>query len=105
MSHRPENLENAAPRRDVLAIHVMAALTSAAREGARLSLEQLAGQLAVRKVDVRRVVSELDRQGFVDALRMRPTLLGFALGAGALGSALEPLRRPAMKRPQLRVAA
>lgn len=98
--------DNHAPRHDVLAIHVMAALTTAARQEARLDLESLAKLLGVRKADVRSVVSQLDRQGFVDALRMRPTLLGFALGAGASAAplaSLRPERKPA--RAQLRVAA
>jgi hypothetical protein len=48
----------------------------------------------VRRGDVRRVVSALDREGYVDALRMRPTLLGFAVGRSYLGQPLPALRRP-----------
>jgi hypothetical protein len=84
--------EDRAPRADVLAIHVMNALTRARVKGRVISLEDVALEVGARKVDVRRVVTALDRQGLVDAARMRPTLLGFAIGRALRGEALRTLR-------------
>lgn len=66
-------------------MHVLRALTRSARTERRVSLEDLSKELCVRKVDVRRILTTLDRQGFVDVLHMRPTMLGFAIGL-ALGA-------------------
>jgi hypothetical protein len=44
-----------------------------------------------RREDVRATVRELDRLGYVDALRMRLTLQGFAVAVSAL-----PAARPAL---------
>jgi DNA-binding Lrp family transcriptional regulator len=82
-----------APADDVLAIHVMRELTSLQREGRVATLADLAGALGVRRADVRRVVSALHRQGYVDALRMKPTLAGFALGSALIGAELTPMRK------------
>lgn len=79
---------------DVLAIHVMRALSRAQQQGESLSLEDLAARLEVRKADVRRVVSALDKRGFVDATRMRVTMMGFVLGCSVSASALKPARKP-----------
>jgi len=78
---------------DVLAIHVMRELTRAQGEGEVLSLEDLANALEVRKADVRVVVSALHQAGFVDALRLRVTMLGLAIGATARGSTLRSPRQ------------
>jgi len=88
---------------DVLAIHVMRELSRAQRAGEAISLEELANRIEVRKVDVRRVVSELDRRGFVDALRLRVTMLGFALGSAVGSSELRSVRKQAAA-PLLRAA-
>jgi hypothetical protein len=79
-----------------LPAHVLLALVRLHSEGTRASLERLVEELRVRRGDVRRVLSALHREGFVDVLRMRPTLAGFALGrAYALqGAALPALRAP-----------
>ncbi len=61
----------------------------------------MTAELQVRRTDIRGVVTTLDRQGFVDALRMRPTLLGFALGRSLAAEALPVLR----SRPRLAVVA
>jgi hypothetical protein len=82
---------------DVLAIHVMRALSRAQQRGESLSLEALASLLQVRKVDVRRVVSALDKRGFVDAMRMRVTMMGFVLGCSVTGSELKSARKPAKR--------
>jgi DNA-binding IclR family transcriptional regulator len=77
-----------------LAAHVLQALARAQSEGRSSSLATLTDELRVRRGDVRRTVTLLHRQGYVDALRMRLTLAGFALGRGYLGQTLPPLRRP-----------
>lgn len=96
-----DNARICAPADDVLAIHVMQLLTS--RRSA-YSLEEVAAELEVRKADVRRVVSLLHRQGFMDALRMRPTLAGFALGRAVRGVDLVPLREIPLARESAQAA-
>jgi len=80
-------------RRDVLAIHVMKRLTIAHTEGDLLSLQDLADELGVRRNDVRATISALHAQGYVDALRMRPTLAGFAIGNAVSDAELAPIRK------------
>jgi len=72
----------------------------------RISLDDLADALgasavpardgvrprAVRREDVREIVRKLDEEGFVDALRMKLTLQGFALAASLSERRLVPLR-------------
>lgn len=82
-----------APSSDVLAIHVMAALSRAQRRGTPINLEDVASEVGARKADVRRIVSALDAQGLVDATRMRLTLVGFAMGVASLGAPLKKLRQ------------
>jgi hypothetical protein len=89
---------------EVLAIHVMRTLSRAQQNGEQLSLEDLAARLEVRKIDVRRVVSALDKRGFVDAMRMRVTMMGFVLGCSVGSSELKPARRMEI-RAQMRAAA
>jgi DNA-binding IclR family transcriptional regulator len=81
------------PMAKALFPHVLQALAHAQSEGRPSSLETLTQELRVRRGDVRRTVTLLHRQGFVDALRMRLTLAGFALGRAYLGQTLPPLRR------------
>lgn len=76
-----------------LSIHVLAALASAQIEGRRHDLETLTADLRVRRGDVRRAISALHQEGYVDALRTRLTLAGFALGRSYVGQALPELRR------------
>ena len=77
-----------------LSAHVLHALAAAQTEGRATSLETLTQELGVRRGDIRRVVTLLHRQGFVDALRMRLTLTGFALGRAYMGRTLPALRVP-----------
>jgi DNA-binding IclR family transcriptional regulator len=77
-----------------LAPHVLQALARAQSEGSSSSLATLTDALRVRRGDVRRTITLLHREGYVDALRMRLTLAGFALGRVYLGQTLPPLRRP-----------
>jgi DNA-binding IclR family transcriptional regulator len=79
-----------------LSAHVLQALAHAQSEGRTSSLDTLVDTLRVRRGDVRRTITLLHRQGFVDAMRMRLTLPGFALGRAYMGAKLPPLRRPKM---------
>lgn len=92
------------PSRDLLAIHVMKRLTIAQTQERLLTLQDLAEDLGVRRADVRRTVSALHQEGFVDALRLRLTLAGFALGSSLVDALLAPLRRPAIAAPLAKAA-
>jgi DNA-binding IclR family transcriptional regulator len=106
MRHETTHSDDCAPKADVLAIHVVAALSRAQRRGRTMTLESLARALGARKTEVRGVVTRLDREGYVDATRMRLTLLGFALGASVANTRLCELRpAPQEARRPLRVAA
>jgi DNA-binding GntR family transcriptional regulator len=75
----------------LLARHVLRAMTVAQKQGATTSLEGLAELLGVRRVDVRTAVSALHKEGLIDALRMKTTLMGFTIGSAL--NPLAPLRR------------
>ncbi len=85
---------DASPKDEAIAIHLLRALTTSAREGRRTDTAELARDIGVRRTDARRVLTLLDRQGFVDVLTMRPTLAGFALGASIVLDRLPALRAP-----------
>lgn len=93
MRYPMENSPNETPDTELTAIHVMRAVTIAHRAKRPIDLETLARELDVRKTDVRSVVSKLHAQGFLDAMRMRPTMLGLTLGLAAKGVPLRPLRQ------------
>ncbi|HEU4410602.1 MAG TPA: hypothetical protein VFS43_35430 [Polyangiaceae bacterium] len=78
-----------------LAPYVLRLLALAQTKGRPVTLRDLSRELGVRKGDVRAAVSALHREGHVDALRLRLTLSGFALGVALASKRLEPLRRPA----------
>jgi hypothetical protein len=85
------------PAPEAIAIHLLRAWTTAQIAGERVTLDDLVERLrecdaGVRRDDVRRTVSSLDAQGCVDALRMRLTLAGFAIGRSLLDAELQPLR-------------
>jgi transcription initiation factor IIE alpha subunit len=73
-----------------LAAHVLVVLAHA--RGRAVTLDDLAEAVGVRKADVRAIVSRLDREGHVDALRLRLTLSGLALAASLDGCKLPALR-------------
>ena len=91
-----------------LAAHVLREMAQAQVDGRRLDLDGLADVLGVeaddaplhdgirarrlRREDVRAIVSQLDREGFVDASRMRLTLAGFAMGTSLAPRKVMPLR-------------
>ena len=79
-----------------LSAHVLYTLALAQMEGRLANLETLTEALRVRRGDIRRCVSQLDREGYLDALHMRLTLAGFAIGRSLSPEALPMLRRPTL---------
>lgn len=77
-----------------LAPYVLRTIAQYQLGGRLLTLQTLVDELGVRRTDLRKTVSALHQQGYVDALHMRLTLLGFALGTQLLRQELPPLRRP-----------
>lgn len=77
--------------------HLLRTLYAFQREGAIVTLETLTTALKVRRTDVRRAVTALHHEGYLDALRMRLTLRGLALGAAFTAAPLRPLRRPSLR--------
>jgi DNA-binding IclR family transcriptional regulator len=80
---------------NALAPYVLRLLALAQTKGRPVTLRDLSRELGVRKGDVRATVSALHREGHVDALRLRLSLSGFALGVALASRPLKPLRRPA----------
>ncbi|WP_437942194.1 hypothetical protein [Sorangium sp. So ce341] len=77
--------------------HLLRTLLSLQSEGKTVTLETLTTALAVRRTDVRRVITALHREGYLDAVRMRLTFRGLALGAAFAAAPLRPLRRPSLR--------
>jgi len=90
------------PSAHAMASHLLAAIARAALEGRRTNLELLAEEVGLRRAEARRTLTALDQQGLIDVLRMRPTLLGFAVGQTERANGLPALRGKAL--PLLRVA-
>jgi hypothetical protein len=88
------------PTPEAIASHLLAALVRAAHAGRRTNLDELVAEVGVRRAEARATLSALDRQGLVDVLRMRPTLLGFAVGTAFASRPLTELRAaaPALAR-------
>jgi hypothetical protein len=81
-----------------LAAHVLRAI---ARPRARVvSVDDVARTVGARRVDVRRIVTRLHEEGYVDALRMRPTLAGLAVATSLRSCKLRDVR----SEPEIRVA-
>jgi predicted transcriptional regulator of viral defense system len=73
-----------------LAAHVLRAI---ARPRARVvTIDDVARIVGARRADVRGVVSRLHQEGFVDALRMRPTLTGLAVATSLRSCKLKDVR-------------
>jgi ABC-type ATPase with predicted acetyltransferase domain len=81
-----------------LSMHILRALADAQTEGRRESLDTLVDQVQVRRRDVRAAVTALHQQGLVDAVHMRLTLQGFAVGRSLLAQELPALRSTAERR-------
>lgn len=75
-----------------VAPYVLRELARAQKSGRVMDLLALSRAIEVRRDDVRRVVSALHAEGLVDAMRMRLTLRGFALGTALLAMELPPVR-------------
>jgi DNA-binding IclR family transcriptional regulator len=76
-----------------IAPYILRALADAQKEGRVMDLETLSLTIQVRRADVRKTVSALHEQGLVDALRLRLSLAGFAMGTAFLKQDLPPIRR------------
>lgn len=81
----------------LLAGHLLKALAEAQQRGVPMNLEDLVRAVKARRVDVRTTLSLLDREDYVDAVRMRLTMKGFLLGVALEGQQLRPLRSVAEK--------
>lgn len=77
----------------LLALHVLKSLARHQVDGRRVSLQDLVDELKVRQADVRKTVSALDQEGYLDSTKMNLTMNGFAAGAGLLETDLPPLRQ------------
>lgn len=77
----------------LIAPRILRALAAAQLAAPRhaLTLDTLVRELELPRADVRRVVSDLHREGHLDALRMRLTASGFALGLAL--ARVEPRQR------------
>lgn len=85
------------PSPESIAIHLLREWTMAQDAGERTTLDDLVERLrvhdaGVRRNDVRRIISTLDAQGYADALRMRLTMTGFAIGKSLVDCHLRPVR-------------
>ncbi|MBK8259482.1 MAG: hypothetical protein IPK82_43350 [Polyangiaceae bacterium] len=78
--------------RKTIAAYVLRALAQAQMDGKVVTLAALTSELQVRKSDVRSVVTALHDQGYVDALRMKLSWQGFAIGSALIGATLPELR-------------
>lgn len=76
--------------------YVLRALAEAQVEGKASNLETLTDRVRVRRKDVRAAITALHREGYLDVLRMRLTLEGFAIGRALAGEELLALRRPTL---------
>lgn len=76
-----------------LAPYVLQVIAAHQEAGRLCTLADLVGDIQVRKADLRRTVSALHRQGYVDALRMRLTLPGYVIGRALLKVQLPELRQ------------
>ena len=65
----------------ILAPYVLAVLYNAQAEGRLMTLASLVSEIKVRKVDLRSTVTALHQQGYLDAMTMRLSFVGFALGS------------------------
>ncbi len=86
--------------RKTIAAAVLRTLAAAQRTGEKLTLDTLTARLDLRRSDVRTSLSALHREGHVDALRMRLTLTGYALG-----TAFHDLSPLSYRRTSTRAAA
>jgi hypothetical protein len=70
-----------------------------------MDLEALSLAIQVRRPDVRKAVTALHQQGLVDALRLRLSLAGFAIGTALRAKRLPSIARPRAKPTARRASA
>jgi len=88
-----------------IAPYILRALAEAQIEGRMMDLEALSRAIEVRRPDVRRAVSALHQEGLVDALRLRLSMQGFAIGSALLEGEMRKLERPKVKAGTNRASA
>lgn len=89
--------------RKAVAAHVLRHLARAQLRGRSVRLDELSRTIGVRREDVRSVVSQLHAEGYVDAKRMKLTMMGLTLAAAMRDSKLRPIRNRA-RVPEANVA-
>ena len=78
--------------RQTLVAHILQALAKAQFEGRRTDLDELIREVGARRADVRSALSALHREGYLDVLRMRLTMRGFAIASALRDATLPALR-------------
>lgn len=76
-----------------LAPYVLRTIAQYQLDGRLATLQTLVDEIGVRRADLRKTVTALHREGYVDAMRMRLTMQGFTLGTSLLRQVLPPLRQ------------
>jgi hypothetical protein len=78
--------------RQALAEHLLRELARDHLRDVRSDLDSLCATIAIRREDVRSTLTALHREGYLDVLRMRLTLAGFALGCSLLDQPVRAIR-------------
>ena len=78
--------------RQALAEHLLRTIARDHLSGRRSDLDSLSATIAIRREDVRATLSSLHREGYLDALRMKLTLAGFALGCSLIDQPVRAVR-------------
>lgn len=78
--------------RNVVAAHVLRHLARAQARGRLVRLDEMAGELGVRREDIRDVVTSLHTEGHVDAKRMKLTMSGLAIASAMRACKLRDVR-------------
>ena len=73
--------------------YILRALAQYQIDERRVNLQTLVDDLEVRRADVRRAMTALHEQGFVDIVSFKLSMNGFAVGMSLLDKELPPLRR------------
>lgn len=90
--------------RKAIAAHVLSHLANAQARGRLVRLDELAMEIGVRKTDIREIVSHLDAEGHVDAMRLKLTMTGLVLAASMRTAKLRPVRTAAEAPALIKVA-
>ncbi|MGZ3475705.1 MAG: hypothetical protein ACXWUG_16635 [Polyangiales bacterium] len=77
--------------RNILAQHVILTIARDHIEDRRSNLDTLTEALGAPRAEVRAVLTALHQEGYIEVLRMRLTLEGFALGIALSQSEVPPL--------------